>query len=399
MTSHSLADKQQKNVAVLAACQALLFTNNSILIAVNGLAGYALAADKSLATLPVTGWVVGAALTTYFASLLMKRIGRRRGFTIGALIGIVGAAICAVALSLGSFWLLCFGTTVFGAYNAFGQYYRFAAADAATSDFKTRAISYVLAGGLVGGIVGPATSRFTVEWLPTTYLAAYLSLIGFIALVLVLLRFLDIPEPAAAESTERGRPLARIVVQPAFIVAVLAAAFGFGVMNLLMTATPLAMGVCGHPYSAAAAVISAHVVGMFAPSFVTGDLIRRFGVLNVMLWGVVLNLVCIGIALAGVEVAHFWWALALLGVGWNFLFIGATALLTETYDPAEKAKVQGLNDLLIFVTMATSSFASGMILERNSWQTLNYAAIPFMVAVGVAVVWLTVKRKSVVATA
>jgi len=399
MTSHSLADKQQKNVAVLAACQALLLTNNSILIAVNGLAGYALAADKSLATLPVTGWVVGAALTTYFASLLMKRIGRRRGFTVGALIGIVGAGICAVALSIGSFWLLCFGTTVFGAYNAFGQYYRFAAADAATPDFRARAISYVLAGGLVGGIVGPATSRFTVEWLPTTYLAAYLSLIGFILLVLVALRFLEIPEPTAAESVERGRPLAQIVVEPAFIVAVLAAAFGFGVMNLLMTATPLAMGVCGHPYSAAATVISAHVVGMFAPSFVTGDLIRRFGVLNVMLWGVVLNLGCIGIALAGVEVAHFWWALVLVGVGWNFLFTGATTLLTETYHPAEKAKVQGLNDLLIFITMAISSFASGMILERNGWQTLNYAAIPFIASVGVAVIWLTVKRKSAVATA
>jgi len=157
--------------------------------------------------------------------------------------------------------------------------------------------------------------------------------------------------------------------------------------------------VCGHPYGAAATVISAHVVGMFAPSFVTGDLIRRFGVINVMLWGVLLNLVCIGIALAGVEVAHFWWALVLLGVGWNFMFIAATALLTETYQPAEKAKVQGLNDLLIFITMATSSFASGMILERNGWQTLNYAAIPFVAAVGVAAVWLTVKRKSAVATA
>ncbi len=398
MTSDSLARKQRRNVAVLAAGQALLLTNNSILIAVNGLAGYALAADKSLATLPVTGWVVGAALTTYFASLLMKRIGRRGGFTLGALSGILGAGICAAAVALGSFWLLCFGTTVFGAYNAFGQYYRFAAADAAVPDFKARAISYVLAGGLVGGIVGPATSRLTVEWLPTAYLATYLSLIGFIVLALALLRFLDLPAPAAAGSAGPGRPLATIVAQPAFIVAVLAGAFGFGVMNLLMTATPLAMGVCGHPYDAAATVISAHVVGMFAPSFVTGDLVRRFGALNVMLCGVVLNLVCIGIALAGVEVAHFWWALVLLGIGWNFMYIPATALLTDVYHPAEKARVQGLNDLLIFVTMATSSFASGMILERNGWQTLNYAAIPFVVAVGAAAVWLAAKRKSAVAT-
>jgi MFS family permease len=396
---HPLAAGQRRNVAILVACQALLFTNNSVLIAVNGLAGYALAADKSLATLPVTGWVVGGALTTYFASLLMKRIGRRGGFTVGAVTGIVGALICAAALAAGSFWLLCFGTTVFGAYNAFGQYYRFAAADASATGFKARAISYVLAGGLVGGIVGPATSRFTVDWLPTVYLATYLSLIGFILLVLVLLRFLDIREPAAAESAARGRPLAAIVAQPAFVVAVLAAAFSYGVMNLLMTATPLAMGVCGHPYSAAAGVISAHVVGMFAPSFVTGNLIQRFGVLKVMLAGVALNLVCIGIALSGIEVAHFWWALVLLGVGWNFMFISATALLTETYHPAEKASVQGLNDLVIFVTMATSSFSSGMILEHNGWQTLNYAAIPFVAAVGVAAVWLSVKRKSAVATA
>jgi MFS family permease len=399
MTSHAIVAGQTKNVAILAACQALLFTNNSILIALNGLAGYALAADKSLATLPVTAWVVGGALTTFFASLLMKRIGRRAGFTVGACIGILGAAICAVALWRGSFWLFCFGAVVFGVYNAFGQYYRFAAADAATHDFRPRAISYVLAGGLVGGIIGPTTSRFTVGLLPTAYLGAYLSLIGFLLLVLALLRYLEIPQPTAAESTARGRPLAAIAAQPAFIVAVLAAAFGYGVMNLLMTATPLAMGVCGHPYSAAATVISSHVVGMFAPSFVTGDLIRRFGVLNVMLWGVMLNLVCIAIALAGVEVANFWWSLVLLGVGWNFVFIGATTLLTETYHPAEKAKAQGANDLVIFITMATSSFSSGMILERNGWQTLNYAAIPFVAAIGLAVLWLAVKRKRGVAAA
>jgi MFS family permease len=399
MTSHSLAAKQRRNVAVLTACQALLLTNNSILIAVNGLAGYALAANKSLATLPVTGWVVGAAATTYFASLLMKRIGRRGGFAVGALTGIVGAGLCAAAVAIGSFWLLCFGTTVFGAYNAFGQYYRFAAADAATADFKARAISYVLAGGLVGGIVGPATSQFTVAWLPTAYLATYLSLIGFIVLALVLLRFLDIPLPSAMESAERGRPLARLAAQPAFVVAVLGGAFAYGVMNLLMTATPLAMGICGHPYGAAATVISAHVVGMYAPSFVTGDLIRRFGARAVMLWGVVLNFVCIGIALAGVEVAHFWWALVLLGVGWNLVFVSATTLLTETYHPAEKAKVQGANDLAIFITMAVSSFASGMILERDGWQTLNYAAIPFVAAIGVAVVWLGARRKRAVVTA
>jgi len=393
------ARSQNKNVALLAACQALLLTNNSTLIALNGLAGYALAPHKSLATLPVTGWVIGAAATTYFASLLMKRIGRRDGFTLGAATGIVGALICAAALAVQSFWLFCLGTTVFGVYNAFGQYYRFAAADAAHHDFKAKAISYVLAGGLVGGIIGPSLSRFTVGLLPTTYLAAYLALIGFLVLAIVLLRFLDIPAPTGAEAREGGRPLAAIAVQPTFAVAVLCGAFSYGVMNLMMTATPLAMGVCGHPYAAAATVISSHVVGMFAPSFVTGSLIRRFGVLNVMLAGVVVNLACLGVALAGVEVANFWWALVLLGIGWNFLYIGATALLTETYHPAEKAKAQGANDLFILLTMATSSFSSGMILETNGWQTLNYAAIPFVIAMGVAVLWLMTKRRGAVAAA
>jgi MFS family permease len=388
-----------KNVAVLAACQALLLANNSTVIALNGLAGYALAVDKTLATLPVTTWVIGAALTTYFASLLMKRIGRRAGFTCGAVIGMIGAGVCAAALMLASFWLFCFGTLVIGVYNAFGQYYRFAAADAASHDFKARAISYVLAGGLVGGIIGPATSRLTIDLLPITYVAAYLSLIGFMLLVVVLLRWLDIPPPTDAESGSTGRPLARIIAQPAFVVALLGGAFSYGVMNLLMTATPLAMSVCGHPYSAAATVISSHVVGMYAPSFITGDLIRRFGAPNVMLGGVAVNVICIGIALAGVEIVHFWAALVLLGVGWNFLYIGATALLTETYRPAEKAKAQGANDCFIFLTIATSSFSSGLILERNGWETLNYAALPFVVAIGVAVAWLRTRRRRVAAIA
>lgn len=390
---------QNRNVGLLAACQAALFTNNSTLIALNGLAGYALAPHKGLATAPVTSWVVGAAATTFFASLLMKRIGRRAGFNIGASMGIVGALICSAALIAADFWLFCLGTTVFGVYNAFGQYYRFAAADAASAEFKARAISYVLAGGLVGGVLGPTLSRFTVDLLPTAYLGAYLTLIGFLVLVLVLLRFLDMPPPTASEAQAIGRPLAVIAAQPAFVIAVLCGAFSYGVMNLLMTATPLAMGVCGHPYAAAATVISSHVIGMFAPSFVTGGLIRRFGVLNVMLAGVAVNLVCIGVALAGVEVAHFWWALVLLGVGWNFLYIGATALLTETYHPPEKAKAQGANELCILLTMATSSFSSGLILETNGWQMLNYAAIPFVVAMGIGVAWLTTKRRGAVAAA
>lgn len=384
----------KRNVVVLATCQALLFTNNSTLIALNGLVGYAIAPDKRLATLPVTGWVIGAALTTFFASLLMKRIGRRAGFVFGTAVGIVGALICSVAIYIGHFWLFCAGTVVFGVYNAFGQYYRFAAAETGSVEFRSKAISYVIAGGLVGGIVGPSTSRFTMDLLPTMYLGAYLALIGILVLVLLVLSQLRIPPPSEKEAHEGGRPLLRIMMQPAYIVAVVASGFGYGIMNLLMTATPLAMGVCGHPYSAAATVISWHVIGMFAPSFFTGSLIKRFGVLNIMMVGVALNLACVAIAIAGVDVANFWFSLVLLGIGWNFLFISGTTLLTETYRPEERAKAQGANDLSIFIIMATSSFASGLVLEASGWNTLNYLAIPFIAAVALAVAWLMLRRRA-----
>jgi len=387
-------DIAKRNVVVLATCQALLFTNNSTLIALNGLVGYAIAPDKRLATLPVTGWVIGAALTTFFASLLMKHIGRRPGFMFGTSVGIVGALICSTAIYIGNFWLFCAGTVVFGVYNAFGQYYRFAAAETGSVEFRSKAISYVIAGGLVGGILGPTTSRFTMDLLPTMYLGAYLALIGILVLVLVVLSQLRIPPPSKKEAHEGGRPLLQIMMQPAYVVAVVASGFGYGIMNLLMTATPLAMGVCGHPYSAAATVISWHVIGMFAPSFFTGSLIKRFGVLNMMLAGVSLNIACVVIALAGVDIANFWFSLVLLGIGWNFLFISGTTLLTETYRPEERAKAQGANDLTIFIIMATSSFASGLVLEGSGWNTLNYLALPFIAAVALAVVWLMLRRRA-----
>jgi MFS family permease len=382
----------RRNVTVLACLQALLLANNSTVIALNALVGHALATDKSLATLPVTGWVAGSALSTYFASLLMRRIGRKRGFAVGASFGVLGAVTCSIAVFLGSFWLFMAGATVFGVYGAFGQYYRFAAADAAPSDAKARAISMVLAGGLVGGIIGPSASRVTVHALRTPYLASFLSLLVFLALAFLVLRLLELPPPSLAEGRGEARPLLAIAAEPTFIVAVLCAAVSFGVMNLLMTATPLAMGACGHPYGAAATVISSHVVGMYAPAFFTGDLIKRFGVLKVMGAGVLLNLACIGIGLSGLHVAHFWWSLVLLGVGWNFLFIGGTTLLTEAYRPSEKAKAQGTNDVCIAVVTAASSFASGLILVRGGWQTLNHAAVPFVLLMGVALAWLGLKR-------
>lgn len=385
--------KTNRNVSLLAACQALLFTNNSTVIALNGLAGYMLASNKALATLPVTGWVVGAALSTVPASMLMRRIGRRAGFTVGALIGILGALICSLALWLGSFWLLCCGTIVFGVYNAFGQYYRFAAADAAGSDFKAKAISLVLAGGLVGGIIGPFFSQRTVDLFSTQYLGAYLSLIFFLLIVIGLLRWLDIPTPSDAERSGPVRPFGQIAMQPAFFVAVAAATVGYGVMNLLMVSTPLAMGFCGHPFGDAATVIGWHVIGMFAPSFFTGALIKRFGVLGVMFAGALLLYACVAIGLSGISVPHFWFAMVILGVGWNFLYIGGTTLLTESYRPAEKARVQGINDMIIFITMATTSFSSGLLLDSNGWATINYLALPFITIAALGLLWMMTMRR------
>ena len=390
-------DNAKKNVAVLAACQALLFTNNSTAIALNGLVGYALASNKALATLPVTAWVVGGALSTLPMSLLMKRIGRRAGFTVGALIGMVGALICSLALYQADFWLFCLGTLVFGVYNAVAQYYRFAAADAASVDFKAKAISLVLAGGLVGGIVGPEVSKHTVDLLDTRYLGAYLSLIAFLVLVVGVVQLLEIPSPAGDDRKAPARPLKEIMAQPVFIVAAGGAAIGYGVMNLLMTATPLAMRLCGHPYSAAATVIGAHVVGMFGPSFFTGALIRRFGVLRLMAAGALLLYVVVAIALSGISVPHFWLALVLLGIGWNFLYIGGTTLLTEACAPAERAKTQGANDSIIFLTMMLTSFGSGVLIDAKGWEVLNWLALPFITVAAAAVLWLLARRRVAVA--
>jgi len=377
----------RRNVGLLAACQALLMTNNATLIAINGLAGLALAPRAALATLPVTCWVVGSAIATMPASLHMRRAGRQAGLTAGTLWGVVGALICAGAVWGQSFWLLCFGALVFGVFNAYGQYYRFAAAEVASGDFKSTAISLVLAGGLVGGILGPTASRFTVDLLQPRFMGAYLALIAFALVTTVVLRFIRIPPLDAKTRAAGGRPLAEIARQPKFVIAVMSGAIGYGVMNFLMTSTPIAMGVCGHPYSDAAFVISSHVIAMFAPSFVTGSLIRRFGVLQVMFAGALLNFAAIGVALSGIAVPQFWVSLVLLGVGWNFLYVGGTALLTQTYRPEEMAKAQGANEQAIFIMMAISSFTSGLTVTAAGWERVNLFALPMVAVVAIAILW------------
>jgi MFS family permease len=384
----------KRNVGLLAACQAMLFANNSTLITINGLVGLALAPYAALATLPVTCWILGGALATMPASLHMKRVGRQAGLMSAGFWAIAGALICATAIGVQSFWLLCAGTLVWGVYNAYGQYYRFAAADVATPEYRPTAISLVLAGGLVGGIIGPNLSRWTVGLLEKKFMAAYLVLIGFALATIVLLRMMRIPPPTEAERSASGRPLLEIAAQPKFIIAVLSAAVGYGVMNFLMTSTPIAMLACGHEFSAAAFVISSHIIGMFGPSLFTGSLIRRFGVLPVMLAGAALNLVTISIALAGISVAHFWWALVILGVGWNFLYTGGTTLLTQTYRPEERAKAQGLNDQMIFLMMLVSSLASGVTVTVAGWERVNLFALPAIALVAVALTWFAFHQRA-----
>ncbi|MDW8311689.1 MAG: MFS transporter [Burkholderiales bacterium] len=385
----SFSPAERRTIVLLAACQGLLFTNTVILMAVNALVGHMLAENKALATLPAMTYVVGSAVSAIPVSRWMERVGRRAGFMHGSLLAIAGALVCAASVLAKSFWGVCAGTFLIGCYNATGALYRFAAADAVSGPNKARAISLVLAGGILGGLIGPESSKFSKDWLAVTYAGTYLSLVAFALLALALQWQLKLPPLVTpGETASGGRPLATIIRQPRFIVAVMAAALGYGVMNLLMVATPLAMQFCGHPFSAGVFVLEWHVVGMFAPGFFTGNLIKRFGVSRVLWAGVALNLACVAINLAGTTVAHFWVGLFLLGVGWNFLFVGGTTLLTETYTSAEKTRVQGFNDMLIFATMAVSSSSAGLLVNARGWEMVNYTALPAIALVALALLWL-----------
>ena len=389
-------EKQHRNVLVLSACQATLQTTGATMIAVTGLAGYALAAQKSLATVPLTCYVVGSAITTVPASFLMDRIGRRGGFQVGTTIGMAGAAVCALAIYLAQFWLLCAGMMVMGCYTAFGKYYRFAAADAAEVSFKAKAISFTLAGGIIGGIFGPEMAKLTAGAFSDhlTYLGPYLSLIAVCFVATLFLSRLDIPKLAAHDRKDAGRPLTRIMSQPVFVVAALSAMLSYGIMNLMMTSTPLAMRAHDHHFSDAAFVLQWHMIGMYGPSFFTGSLINRFGVLNVILTGCLLLLLCVAAALSGTALLNFWTALFLLGVGWNFMFVGGSALLTEAHTPAERAKTQAANDFMVFATMAISSMSSGVLLNKSGWHAVNYGSIPFLVLAATATLWLMWQRRA-----
>ena len=386
--------KNRRNVFALASCQALLVMNNAMMISVGTLAADALAQNKMLVTVPATAYIVGGGLTTLPISLFMKRHGRRAGFTIGCIFGMIGASLAAAAMLSHSFWMLCLAALVSGVYTGSGGFYRFAAVDMASAGNRSKAISLVLAGGIVGGILGPESSKVTKDLLDSVFAGSFLSLVGLAMAALLIVRRLDLPNPSTEEQHGSTRPLGGIMRQPVFIVAALGGITAYGVMNLLMAATPLAMKMCSHPYGAAMLVIEWHIIAMFAPAFGTGWLIVRIGTLPVMFAGIVLNLTAIAIAISSTTVPAFWSSMVLIGVGWCFLFVGGTTLLTEACAPAEKAKTQGINDMLIYLTMASTSLTSGAILYGYGWNTLNFTALPLLCITAIAILWLATIRRT-----
>lgn len=381
-----------RSLFLLACCQALLLTNAAGLVAMNGLVGYSLAESKALATLGVTTYVLGSALATMPMSLWMARVGRRRGFMAGAAINIVGCAIAACALFAGSFVLYCLATGVIGIYNAVGLQYRFAATEVAATADKATATSLVLAGGIAGGFLGPAMTRSGQHMFPTPFLGSFLLLAAVAVVALALQSLVDVPAPSAAESAGGGRRFREIASQPVFIIAAMSAAMGYGLMNLLMTATPLAMSFCTYPYTQAVIVIQWHVVGMFAPGLVTGNLIKRLGVLKIIVGGIAIMGIGALVALNGLTVTHFVAALMLVGVGWNFMYTGGTLLLAHAHAPAEKARVQGANDFIVFAVMGVSSLAAGALVSSVGWAIMNRAALLILGILAVLVWWYARQR-------
>lgn len=377
--------RDQRNVAVLSTCQMLFGTGRSLIVATSPLIGYSIAVDKSLATLPHALVIVGTALLTLPAALLMRRIGRKNGFVIGGIIGALGGVVCMYGVLVAHFWLFAFGTLLFGASAGFAQHYRFAVTDVASAAFRSKAISWVLAAGVVAGFAGPEIAKLSKDmFLPTLFLGPYLFLILITLLSSIVVLFVDIPNLSPKEAATTGRPMREIMRQPIFIVAVMAATIGQGVMNLLMTATPLAMHHANHPFDDTAFVIQWHSICMFAPGFFTGSLIKRWGEIKIIMMGLIMLGLCVPIALAGNTVFLFWSSMALLGVGWNFAFTAGTSLLAEAHTPSERAKVQGWVNFIIYGTAAVAALSAGQLLHYFSWAMVNYVALP-MVALAIVV--------------
>ena len=391
----------RRNVLLLAICQGLFISLQSMAAATTPLAAHMLlGVDKTMATFPIFLMQVGIMATTLPASYLMARIGRRGGFTVGALSGLLSGATSIFAIYTRNFELLCLGAFLQGASAAFAWYFRFAAADATTPEYRAKAISLVMAGGVAAGFLGPQTAKWAVDWLnPYTFAGVYLMVSVYSLVVMGVVQALKIPALTSSERGDGGRPLSEIARQPAFVVALISSMCGYGVMTLVMSATPLAMMACGFKFGDSATVIQAHVIAMFLPSFFTGHLINRFGVLPVIATGALIQVGCAAVNLSGVEFSNFLIANALVGLGWNFTYVGGTTLLTTTYRPAERAKVQGMHDFAVYATTATAAGLSGVLQAQAGWTLINASALPLMATVLTASLWLMARERRMPAPA
>ncbi|GAA5068953.1 MFS transporter [Maritalea mobilis] len=398
--------RAKRNVAVLVMAQAILGSQMPMIFTVGGLAGLMIAPNPALATIPISLIVFGSMTTALWLSPLMQHFGRRAGFFIGAAGGATGAAVSAWGLWTDSFALFLVGAYITGIYMSAQGFYRFAAADTASEKFRPKAISYVMAGGLISALIGPQMVKFTTDAtvIPFVGTYAFVVLINLVGMALFL--FLDLPKPTAhtraAAKANRGRTHAELLKDPRISVAIICGMVSYALMNLMMTSTPLAVVGCGFTTGSAADVVSAHVVAMFAPSFVTGHLIARFGAMRIVALGLFLLALAGGVALTGVELYQFFGALVLLGVGWNFGFIGATAMLTQAHEPHERGRVQGMNDFLVFGCVTIASLASGFLMSSGAdtqagWTAVNIAMVPFLALAGGALIWLAMRPKDLYA--
>ena len=369
----------KRNVAILAICQALMMSGNSLLVTATALVGLQIAPQPQWATIPFALMFVGVIITTYPASMMMQKVGRKAGFTLGAVLGVSGGVVSAWSIMQQSFIGFCLGSMLLGAFNAFGQYYRFAAAEAASDQLRSRAISYVLAGGVLAAFAGPNLAKITRETFGAEFSGNYACIALIYCCSLLLIQGLRLKEDGSETAEAQSISLMDVLRRPHFVIAVASGMVGYGVMNLLMTATPMAMIDCGFHFDQTASVIQWHVFGMFAPAFFTGHLIERFGAYRVMIAGTIALLLSCLTNLGGVAYWQFLTSLVLLGIGWNFCFIGATSLLTR--DAVAKGKVQGLNDLLVFLTVAITALISGQLHHYLGWQAISLYVIPVILLV------------------
>jgi MFS family permease len=392
MTAEGLA---RRNVLILAAAQALGGASPSIIVSLGGVVGQTLAPSAFLVTLPVSLYQLGLALGTVPAAFIMRRFSRRSGYLLGASIGLLSGLVATLGIVVAAFAMFCLGTFLAGFYGSFVQSYRFAATDAAPVEFRAKAISRVMIGGLVAGVIGPQLVIWTRDAFAGVPLAgSFLSQAALALLALPLLALLRTPKVVATSAVaDTGRPLREIVSTPRFMLAAATGLVSYGLMSFVMTAAPVAMVGCGHTIGEAALGIQWHILAMFGPSFFTGHLIARFGKERVSAAGLLLIAASATVALSGLAIAHFWISLVILGVGWNFGFIGATAMVTDSYAPEERSKAQGANDFLIFGTVAAASFSSGALLNTAGWATINWMIFPAVALVLIPLLLRAAKAK------